>query len=253
MNRTGTKKFTGFSGAILKYIAIASMCFDHIGAILLEGGLLPKINAAVLAGTSLDYLTTDYHFWYNVNFVFRFFLGRLAFPLYCFLLVEGFLHTRNIKKYTLRLGLFALISEIPFNLALYQTPFDYRMQNVYFTLFIGLLVLTCVRYLEEHHPQRTYLPYVIVLAGMFAAYLLQTDYSAFGILLITLLYFLRSSRNQQTVFGVICTLPQYTAPLSFLFIRLYNGERGKQLPKYFFYAFYPAHLLLLSILRCFLI
>lgn len=244
MKKSFKKNFSGLTGAHLKWIALCTMFIDHIGAILLENGLLPKIASAVLAGNSFDFITTDYLFWSNTNFALRL-IGRLAFPIYCFLLTEGFLHTKDVKKYVLRLGLFALLSEVPFDLALYGKPFDFQMQNVFFTLLIGLLVLWGMQYTQNRFPKHGYFPYILVFLGMFAAYILQSDYDAFGILLIVLLYILRESKRHQCFFGAICTLWEYTAALAFLPIWFYNGERGKQLPKYFFYLFYPAHLLLL--------
>lgn len=248
MNDTKT---SGLTGSRLKWIAIITMFIDHIGAVLLEYGLLPKVADSVLAGNSLDYLVADYQFWVYLTLILRF-IGRLAFPIFCFLLVEGFLHTKNIKKYAIRLGAFALISEIPFDLAVYHRIFDFESQNVFFTLFIGLLVLYGMNYFEKTlSPSKASLRYLVAVAGVLSAQFLQTDYAGYGVLLIALLYELRNNRKQLCIFGAIYTLllESFTAPLSFLFIYFYNGERGKQLPKYFFYAFYPVHLLLLWLVR----
>lgn len=243
-------KTNGLTGSHLKWIAIITMFIDHIGYTLLEAGLLPKISDAVLAGNSFDFLPTDYHFWYNADLVLRF-IGRLAFPLFCFLIVEGFLHTKSIKKYALRLGLFALISEVPFDLAVSDTVFDLSSQNVFFTLFIGLLTLWGLQYFEESLSVRLApLRYLVAITGMLAAQFLQTDYAAFGVLLIVLLYEFRHNRMWQCIAGAIYMLfNSYTGPLAFLLIYFYNRERGKQLPKYVFYAFYPVHLLVLYFVR----
>lgn len=245
------KKHSGFTGSHLKWIAILTMLIDHIGAVLLEYGLLPQVADSVLAGNSLEYLVPEYHFWFYLTLILRS-IGRLAFPLFCFLLVEGFLHTKNIKNYAIRLGVFALISEIPFDLAVYDRIFDFQSQNVFFTLFIGLLVLYGLNYFEKTLPaSMAPLRYLVVVTGVFAAQFLQTDYAGYGVLLITLIYELRNRRKMLCIFGAIYTLllESFTAPLSFLLIYFYNGTRGKQLPKYFFYAFYPVHLLLLFLLR----
>ncbi len=246
-----TKK--GLTGSHLKWIAIITMLVDHIGYTLLEAGLLPRISDAVLAGNSFDFLPTDYHFWYTFDLILRF-IGRLAFPIFCFLIVEGFLHTKSIKKYALRLGIFALISEVPFDLAVSDTVFDLSSQNVFFTLFIGLLSLWGLHYFENSLPTRLApLRYLAAITGMLAAQFLQTDYAAFGVLLIVLLYEFRYNRMWQCIAGAILMLfNSYTGPLAFILIFFYNGERGKQLPKYVFYAFYPIHLLILFLLRAFL-
>lgn len=93
------------SGTALKRIACLSMLIDHIGAALLENGLFRQ-NAVWQGGVRLD-------------FVMRM-AGRLAFPIYCFLLVEGFVHTHDFRKYVLRMLGFALLSEFPFDWAFFS-------------------------------------------------------------------------------------------------------------------------------------
>lgn len=213
----------GISGSTLKIIAILTMLIDHIGAVLLPQYLFLRI------------------------------IGRIAFPIFCFLLVEGFLHTHNIRNYALRLGLFALISEIPFDLAFYHAPFYWLHQNVFFTLFIGLLVLIGL----DHFKKSGLIQFLIFILGLGAAKLLCVDYSFFGIAMIVLIYlysihhnllililgiiFLNASAGSLQIFGALAVIP----------IALYNGKRGLSL-KYIFYIFYPAHLLILyclSLLR----
>lgn len=247
-------KKPGLTGSHLKWIAIITMFIDHIGAALLEIGLLPKIADAVLAGNSFDYVMADYHFWYLFDDILRA-IGRLAFPIFCFLLVEGFLHTKNEKKYAIRLGLFALISEIPFDLAFNGSFLEASHQNVFFTLFIGLLVLIGHKYFEETLPLHlSWLRFIVALTGILFAVFLRTDYDAFGIMLIVLLYEFRNNRPLQCIAGAILMLfNSTTGCLAFLLLWFYNGERGKQLPKYFFYGFYPMHLLVLWLVRMLII
>ena len=247
MNNT---KKTGLTGSHLKWIAIITMLIDHIGAALLEIGLLPKVANAVLAGNSFDYVMEDYHFWYTFDDVLRS-IGRLAFPIFCFLLVEGFLHTKDVKKYALRLGLFAALSEIPFDLAFNETVLEFSYQNVFFTLLIGLLMLIGLKYFAETLPPHiSWLRFIVALTAILSAVFLRTDYDAFGIMLIFLLYEFRNLKTLQCIGGAILMLfNSTTGCLAFIFIWLYNGQRGKQLPKYFFYAFYPGHLLVLWLVR----
>lgn len=169
-------------------------------------------------------------------------IGRIAFPIFCFLLVEGFLHTSNRKKYAFRLFLFALISEFPFDLALFNKPVDWNYQNVFFTLLIGFLVIWAM---DAAGKLRFQLPLqaAAVLAGGALAYVLKTDYDYKGIILIAVLYFFRYNRVLRTAVGCVSLLWEAPACLAFIPINLYNGKRGLSL-KYFFYAFYPAHLLL---------
>ena len=247
-------KKSGLSASHLKWIAIITMLIDHISATLLELGLLPQIANAVLAGNSYDYLPADYHLWYNFNEVLRM-VGCLAFPIFCFLLVEGFLHTKSVKNYALRLFLFAIPSEVPFDLALHNNIFDLKYQNVFFTLLIGLLVLWGLQYFEVTlTPSLAPLRYLVPAIGILIAQFLRTDYGGFGVLLIVVLYELRNTRKWQSIFGAILSLfSSFTAPLAFIFTNSYNEEHGKQMPKYFFYAFYPLHLLLLFFLRTILL
>lgn len=247
-----TRRFSGFSGTNLKLLALITMFIDHIGAVVLETGLLPAIYSALLSRHPTDHLPGDYTFWLNIDTVLRM-IGRLAFPIYCFLLVEGFLHTRSAARYVLRLGLFALISEIPFDLALYNRPFVSDMQNVFFTLFLGLLALMGMqhakRLLEQYAPKLQFLSLLpLAVCALFAG-LLRADYFAFGVLFIGILYLTRQNRKTQCIAGAIGIAWEVTAPLAFVPIYFYNGERGRLRVKYAFYAFYPLHLLLLAMIR----
>lgn len=242
------------NGAQLKFVALLTMFVDHIGAALLERGLLRQISNAVLAGNSFDFTVADYQNWYQIDLVLRL-IGRISFPLFCFLLVEGFLHTKNVTHYALRLGIFALISEIPFDLAFNDRILEVTSQNVFFTLFLGMLVLKYMQYFETSLPiSMLPLRYLVAITGMLFAHFLQTDYAAYGILLIVFLYETRTNRKWQCLGGAVLTLLQsYTAAFAFLLIYFYNGKRGKQLPKYLVYTFYPAHLMLLFLLRLLLL
>ena len=106
-----------FSGTALKTIACITMLVDHIGASCIEAGILtPGLDSGTLSRDTLSAYPL-----YRLDMVLRF-TGRLAFPIFCFLLVEGFVHTHDVKKYVRRLFLFALISEVPFDLAFFRTP-----------------------------------------------------------------------------------------------------------------------------------
>ena len=133
-----------FSGTALKTIACITMLVDHIGASCIEAGILtPGLDIGTLSRDTLSAYPL-----YRLDMVLRF-TGRLAFPLFCFLLVEGFVHTRDVKKYVRRLFLFALISEVPFDLAFFRTPFDPSAQNVYWTLALGVLAMAGLKHFEK--------------------------------------------------------------------------------------------------------
>ncbi|MDO4523221.1 MAG: TraX family protein [Eubacteriales bacterium] len=232
------------NGSQLKMIAIISMMVDHTGAAVIGPlrTLLPEDfeRLASLCRTCYPHMRS---------------IGRLAFPIFCFLLVEGFFHTRNVWKYVGRLALFALVSEIPFDYALKGGLFVPGSQNVYFTLLIGMLVMIGVAYVDRLPRDRFWKPYLylaavllIVAAGLYSAKLLNTDYRHKGVFLIMVLYFLHMDHRVQTVFGAIAISWEVYGPLGFIPVWFYNGERGRQ-HKYFFYWFYPIHLMILGILR----
>ena len=229
-NETLPKGF--ISGSTLKIIAIVTMLIDHIGAALLETRLQSNPDSFLLS---------------LADIIMRM-IGRIAFPIFCFLLVEGFLHTKDVKKYALRLLLFCFISEIPFNLAFYGTCFYFGYQNVYFTLLLGLLALIGI----DHFKGNQLLQFSCVIFAMVAALFLKTDYSYFGVFAIVILYLCRNQRPLQCIVGAISFFWELTASLSFIPILFYNGKRGLSL-KYFFYVFYPAHLLILGLIRVFLL
>ena len=246
----------GISSAVLKNIAVVTMLIDHIGAVIVIRLLIQK----GLYGAMVD--QEAYIAWVGQNrgmygtYMAMRIIGRFAFPIYCFLLAEGFQKTRNVKRYLGRMLLFALISEIPFDLAFSGRLWNMQYQNVFFTLFIGLMVIAGLRLVDQRlaGPETwrklagVGLYAVIIVAGSALALALKTDYSFKGILAITVLYLFRSHRKAQIWAGVIIFLlmdgMEMIAALSFLLIWFYNGARGRQ-NKYFFYFFYPAHLLVL--------
>ena len=253
MNETipASRKF-GISGSTLKLIAIISMFIDHLGAAVVARILVAANRNGVFSLSPLCrsiYLNCDLYVVYQVMRD----IGRIAFPIFCFLLIEGFLHTHDVRKYALRLLAFCAISEIPFVLAFQNTFLEFHSQNVFFTLLIGLLTMMVCREIERHvamAPLFRGLLYVLALAaGMGIAELLHTDYSYRGVFCIMMLYFARTSKPWQILVGAISFAWEIPAPAAFLPIALYNGKRGWNI-KYFFYLFYPVHLLLLYLLAC---
>lgn len=207
----------GISGFALKWIAMISMLIDHMGAVL-----------------------------YPQHIIFRI-IGRIAFPIFCFLLVEGAVHTHNIRNYEKRLLLFALLSEIPFDLAFYGT-LSLQHQNVFFTLLGGLIMLDVLK------KQKGMVYEILAVAGaMLAAEVLSSDYGAGGIIIILCFYGLYKRKlGKQIAFAGINYLyyggvVQGYAGLAAIPMLLYNGKRGREM-KYIFYVFYPLHLLILYLM-----
>ncbi|MCD8054067.1 MAG: conjugal transfer protein TraX [Lachnospiraceae bacterium] len=243
------------SGFWLKCLALVCMTVDHIATLFLPGG-----SAAYLLGRLV---------------------GRQAFPIYCFLLAEGDRHTRSRGRYLARLAVFALLSEIPYDLAFQGALWDMSRQNVFFTLFLGELALSLfaqIRRIEARgrenrlregraeawwsavsFPGGFSAPGILAVLGvavlaMTAAGLLGSDYGETGVLLILL-------------FGLTRELPDWRFPLCaailafcwwgnwlqisallafFLLLPWYNGQRGMKGGKTLFYLYYPLHLLLLA-------
>ena len=225
----------GISGSTLKLIACITMLIDHTGA---------AVVYTLLSANQLRYADPD--LWQNLSTLYKYMrqIGRLAFPIYCFLIVEGFFHTRSVRKYCERMFLFALVSEFPFDYALKASVPYWRKQNVFFTLLIGLLCL----YLLEQMRGMPWIQFFAVASSMYLADALMTDYNYKGVFLIAMLYFFHDHRLYQCVAGAASIAWEHVAPLSFILCFFYNGKRGLRL-RYFFYAFYPGHLLILGVIR----
>lgn len=233
MRKQALYKDGGISGALLKWLGIITMTIDHVGA-----GIIQYYNLDSAA---------DLSEWYMISRM----IGRLAFPIFVFLIVQGYQHTSNLKKYLVRLFIFAVISEVPFDLMGSNQLFSMGHQNIFFTLFIGVAGLAV---LEHFEMKNQILPQIVALIlSIFTAELLNTDYGWYGILFIFGVGILRDQKIGQTLFGVVMGTGQLLiASLAFLPIWFYNGERGRQ-NKWFFYFYYPAHLFVIYLIRQYLI
>lgn len=213
-----------FGRTTLKIIAILTMLCDHIAYIFVDAWE----NEGLYVGMRI--------------------LGRVSFPIFCFVLVQGFLSTRDVKKYLARLFIFAFLSEIPFDLAFLRIPFSYDMQNVLFTMLIGLLVLIKMQdYEQEGNLIKKGL---VLLVGCAAAIVLNTDYSYFGVILICVFYLMRQNKKLQMFWAMLLIFiyggREVYAVFALPFCYWYDPQRKEvRLPRYFFYAFYPLHLLIL--------
>ena len=224
----------------LKIIALISMTIDHVGALLFNNNIYCRL------------------------------LGRLAFPIYAFLLVEGFEHTKNDKnkfnKYLLRLLIWAIISEIPFNFFIIRNLNYLPAQNVIFTLFLGLVML----YVLNKYSNYTSLQIIYIVCFSLTAIAFRVDYSIWGILCILLFYFYKKNHSNiflaigmisffivKTMFDIFIykdtsitynVLLNLTTCFALIPITLYNGKLGynNKLLKTLFYAYYPLHLIIIT-------
>lgn len=238
------EKFRLLSSSTLKLIAIISMLIDHIGAAVLENIMyFNYYSLSVGAYNKLVYIDNIMRS-----------VGRIAFPIFCFLLVEGFFKTRNVKKYMRNLLIFSIVSEVPFDLAFSRTLVSWNHQNVFFTLLIGIAALAILNWVLTMYKNQkinliiySILSVGAVIASMALAYYMKTDYNAIGVAIIIILYAFRKNRYVQSIVGAASFAWEMPAPFAFIPIILYNGKRGLNL-KYFFYAFYPLHLLILYVI-----
>lgn len=216
----------------LKVIAVITMTIDHVGMVLFPHLLIYRI------------------------------IGRVAFPIFAFLAAQSCRHTRNIRRYMTRLGLFALVSELPFNLATGGQPMHPYGQNIFFTLLLG--VMACWLYDKlQGSPLALLPPLALCLFGQ----LMGADYGWYGVAMIFAFYLAGNSKLRVGLALVTLTvvsqwhaimmvlgqprLVVYALQLWCVFavipLAFYNGQRGRG-PKYFFYLYYPIHLGVLYLL-----
>ena len=187
--------------SVLKWIAVLTMVIDHVGAILFPDQI-----------------------WMRV-------IGRVAFPIYAYCLAEGFRYTSDYRRYLGRLALFAILSEIPFDLAFYGVPFSFAHQNVFFTLTLGLILLWVLERCREQ---------LLLCAGAFAvlcflAQALHMDYGAGGLLMVFAFYLAQQGTSPWIGWGIFVFINlfgyaggvQWAAILALLPIGLYSGKAGK--------------------------
>lgn len=231
----------GLTGNQLKILGIVAILIDNIGAVVIQGGILHGTDSALYHAVLL---APSGHYWVIAGQVCRY-VGRLGFPILAYLTVEEFVRTRDRRWYAVRMLLFALLSEVPFDLAVYHTMYYPHYQNMMFTLFAGVLVMAVME-----STQNPCLKAGALAAGCALSWVLQFDYNVVGVLFIAAMYWFRRSDTAQVVAGVaICAVESIScycvSALSFAPIVLYNGRRGAFQLKYMFYVFYPVHFLVL--------
>ena len=226
-------KTAGISANALKWIALLTMLCDHAGAVLFAQYPVMRL------------------------------IGRTAFPLFVWLLVEGFFHTSSRKKYLGRMAFFALVSELPFDLALYGRP-DRQGQNVFFTLSISLVMLVFLEQAMDACQRRrqagekaflqTLAAVGTVAAAMAAAELFCVDYGGSGPLLAALFYCYKRKGSPGLAvsflifclsMGLLTAMVEIFGIVSVPLIARYNGKRTGRGRGRLFYLFYPLHLLIL--------
>lgn len=214
------------NGFVIKLIACFSMILDHVK----------------YAIPQTDCFITEY-------------LGRMSYPLFAFLITEGYIHTNNLKTYYKRLFIFAIISQIPF--MLFRTLVGHwKMLNIMFTLLLGLFSITVYDKVKKE-----YISFPICIAVILLGEIINVDYGWFGVAIILMFYIFRKNKCYKLIsyillviayfyFSSIVIINKYviilfiSCLLPIIPILLYNGKQGKKI-KYFFYWFYPVHMIIL--------
>ena len=220
-----------FKDSTLKIVAAVAMLIDHTGIIL--NNILPQWAYMVFRG-----------------------IGRISFPIFAFFIVSGFLNTGNFWKYFIRMVVFAILSEVPFDLLTSHSLVNPEANNVMFTFVIALAVLYTCQWGLKNGKEGKVISVAVIIGGMAAAWYLKTDYSWRGVLLIVVIYYAWFYRTAMYALGtiVLCLKVAFLgvfAPLAFIFLHFYDGKHGK-MSKWFFYIFYPVHIIILVIIRRFI-
>lgn len=245
----------GLSQEALKLLACMTMLIDHIGYAL----VYPMYQQVSIIGSNGS---TEVKLLYAGYLMLRC-IGRLSFPIFAFLLVEGFNHTHSRKKYALRLVIGALLAEIPFNLVVSGSPIWRYQQSIMITLLLGFCALVAM----ERCKKLAWKP-VAMLPFAILAELLHADYGWGGVVLIALFELSRYTYNRNLVrfFGMLVlfhymptmmlnfgnfSIPmQALGALSMLFIAAYDGRKvtRSKAVQWAFYLFYPVHLFVLYLI-----
>lgn len=221
------------NASLIKWIAVITMLIDHVGMVF-----FPEYE------------------------ILRW-IGRISFPLFAFLLGEGYKHTSNIWKYFLRLGIFGVISEVLFDYCFYGEFFYPYKQNIFFELLLGLLVLYLIdrEYVIKGKDFTIYIQLVIVIISCIMAYFAHFSYEYVGILLIVIMYYIRSYFPMFSLAAFVVYLIPYGIVnalfmlLSLPLIYMYNGRAGNSAKKlkWLFYIIYPMQFVVFIIIRDFIL
>lgn len=226
----------------LQIFAMATMLVDHVGEVFFpEIGLMRCI-------------------------------GRLAFPIFAFFVAEGYIHTHNFWNYVKRMSIFALLAEIPFDLAFFGRLWDAGHQNTMWTFVLSLLCLYAVDYAKKRCKEQwiwLLCTFAVCLTGYLAGNFFHTDYHGFGVLTVMIFYLCNQGIRGRILstalllyvnlfclggrmisLGALTFSRQGLAVLSLPLLWLYKGEQGPHNKKiqYFCYGFYPAHLLIIGLI-----
>ena len=232
----------------LKMFACIVMLIRTIGIVVIEKGM---IHLESYTQSSLnEAMAQDPHLMMLAGFGSVFQLaGGLALPIFAFLLVEGVRNTSDYKKYLLAMLGTAILSEIPYDLAMSGRLLDFSAQNGMFTMTICLILLKCLELTETVGGAAGKLVRLLeILAAVLWTSLFKSEYGSCMVLLTAVFYVFYSKNVMKTILGGAISLMYVTGPLAFYGLWCYNGERKNRINKYIYYAVYPVSLLVMFIL-----
>ena len=239
---------------VLKWVAIAAMLIDHTAAVM--GGWLPPLCSGLMRD-----------------------VGRIAFPIFAYGIAQGCVYTHSARRYLGRLLLFAVLSEIPYQLALGDGSLGFGLFNVFFTLLAGAACCQIVKFCRSKGKRWAWAAVIPVGAIVLLCEMQHTDYGGFGVLGIVLPYLFWESKPARIIalgsvvaliYIVVNHFQGFSMPLYWIYapenvgsmvretlfalagvglIALYNGQPGSKRGKWVFYIFYPAHLLALYLIH----
>ena len=226
------KSIKVINGAQLKYIAFASMFIDHFNKAIITP-FLTGTGPMVIITTIFDIL------------------GRIAFPIFAFMVVEGFFKTKSRWSYLRNLLIFAVISEIPYDMFQSAEFVNTWSQNILWGLALGLFTIMVIDKLKDYIKKRPlwiFVSILIVVLSSLGSMLISSDYEYYAIIIIYLYYLFYDKRLLASGLSYLVIIKEIYAILGFATVLFYNGEKGKQ-NKIFNYLFYPVHLLIFGIIR----
>lgn len=232
----------------LKNFACVMMLIQSVGIVVIEHGLIHLENYTQQELSLALEKNSDLMVLAGVGSVMQL-LGGMALPLFAFLLAEGFRHTSSYRKYLFSMLAFAVISEIPYDLAMGQRLADPSSQNPLFAMVISLLMIYFLHMVQEIKGAFGLLARVgIVFGAVVWAALFKTQYGLCLVLLAAVFDVFHDRNLPKMLLGILISLLYVTGPLAFYGIWCYSGERKDRIPKYAYYAFYPLHLLVLALI-----
>ena len=249
LRNTGRRRIhLEMTGTNLKIYACVTMVFYTLSMSVVQNGLI-RIGQYDTAGLS-EAMASDPDLmmlsgWASVFQL----IGGLAVPVFAFLLVEGFVHTASYRRYLLTMLGFALVSEVPYDLAMSGALWDLSGQNALFTLVICLIMLYALRlFVGKKGVTYRLAQGIVILAAILWCSILRTGFGLCTVLLTAIYYLAYDQKSVRVLLGCAVSVMYVTGPLSGYALWNYTGERGWNRNKYMFYVFYPLHLLVLGLL-----